>query len=168
MVRDTPVSAKHGKAETHSMPNARMNCFADTMLLVYAIDPSNPRKQRVAADLLRTIAAADMLVLSAQSLNEFYRVTTDRRGLLSRGQARAEVHRLSPYCRAPYNLEVTQLAWRIQDQSGFSWWDCMLLASASLANCTRFFSEDLQHERDVGGLTILDPFQLDPNSLLSR
>ena len=76
------------------MPNERRNCFVDTTLLVYAIDPSNPRKQRIAADLLRAVATADTLVLSPQSLNECYRVATDRRGLLSRKAARSEVVRL--------------------------------------------------------------------------
>jgi len=145
------------------MPNARMNCFVDTTLLVYAIDPSNPEKQHVAADLLRAVARAGTLVLSAQSLNEFYRVTTDRRGLLSRGEARAEVARLEPFCTAPYDFDVTQHAWRIQDQHGFSWWDCVLLASASRAGCNVFFSEDLQHGRRVEGLTIINPFQAGPD-----
>jgi predicted nucleic acid-binding protein len=150
------------------MPNAKMNCFVDTTLLVYAIDPSNPQKRQVAADLLRITARAGTLVLSPQSLNEFYRVATDRRRLLSRAQARQEVHRLTPFCSAPYSLDVTELAWQIQDRHGFSWWDCVLVASAVLAECTVFFSEDLQHERDVENLTIVDPFRLDPNSLLSR
>jgi predicted nucleic acid-binding protein len=109
--------------------------------------------------LLRTVATAGTLVLSAQSLNEFYRVATDRRGLLSQAQARREVLRLVPFCSAPYNVEVTKLAWRIQDQHGFSWWDCVLLASACLADCGVFFSEDLQHERGIDGLTIINPFR---------
>ena len=145
------------------MPNARRNCFVDTMLLVYAIYPSNPQKQRVAADLLRTVARAGTLVLSAQSLYEFYRVTTERRDLLTRDEARAEVARLKPFCTAPYDFNVTQLAWRIQDQHGFSWWDCVLLASACFADCTVFFSEDLQHRRMVEGLTVINPFQSGPD-----
>jgi predicted nucleic acid-binding protein len=141
------------------MPNERRNCFVDTTLLVYAIDPSNPQKQRIAADLLRAVARADTLVLSAQSLNEFYRVATDRRGLLSREEARAEVARLESFCTAPYDFDVTQYAWRIQDQHAFSWWDCVSLASACRAQCRVFFSEDLQHGRRIDGLTIIDPFR---------
>jgi predicted nucleic acid-binding protein len=145
------------------MPNARMNCFVDTMLLVYAIDPGNPPKQQLAADLLRAIVRDGTLVLSAQSLNEFYRVATDRRSLLSREEARADVTRLARFCTAPYNFDVTRDAWRIQDEHGFSYWDCVLLASASLAACNVFFSEDLQHERRVDGLTIIDPFKTSGN-----
>jgi predicted nucleic acid-binding protein len=145
------------------MPNARTNCFVDTTLLVYAVDPGEPEKQQVAANLLRMVARAGMLVLSAQSLNEFYRVTTDRRGLFGRGEARAEIARLASFCTAPYNFEVTQYAWRIQDRHGFAWWDCVLLASASLADCGVFFSEDLQHGRRVDHLTIVNPFRARPD-----
>ena len=141
------------------MPNVRMNCFVDTTLLVYAIDPADRKKQLIAADLLRTVARAGTLVLSPQSLNEFYRVVTDRRGLLSQREARTEVGRLLPFCTAPYDYDVTQLAWRIQDQHGFSWWDCVLLASGCLAGCGAFFSEDLQPDRRVGEMTIINPFQ---------
>jgi predicted nucleic acid-binding protein len=145
------------------MPNERRNCFIDTMLLVYAKDPSSPQRQLIAADLLRTVARAGTLVLSAQSLNEFYRVTTDRRGLLTRDEARAEVTRLEQFCTAPYDFEVTQLAWRIQDRHGFSWWDCVLLASAVHAGCSVFFSEDLQAGRRIESLTIINPFQTGPD-----
>ncbi len=44
----------------------------------------------------------------------------------------------------------------------------MLLASASLARCDLFFSEDMQHEQTVEGLTILNPFKLAPDFQLSR
>lgn len=149
------------------MPNARMNCFVDTMLFVYAIDPSDQEKQQVAADLLRAVTRADTLVLSPQSLNEFYRVATGRRGLLSRREARVEIEKLRLFCTAPYDFAVTQRAWQIQDRHGFSWWDCVLLASAQLAECRVFFSEDMQHERRIDDLTITIPFITGPRAFLS-
>jgi predicted nucleic acid-binding protein len=133
------------------------------MLLVYAVDPENPAKQRVAADLLRAVARDATLVLSAQSLNEFYRVSTERRGLLDRKAARAEIRKLEEFCVAPYDIDAAHLAWRIQDEHRFSFWDCVLLASASIARCDVFLSEDLQHERRIGGMTILNPFLVNPD-----
>ncbi len=150
------------------MPNARTSCFVDTNLLIYSIDPQETERRRVAGDLLTNLADTDTLVLSPQSLNECYRALTERRGLLPRNAARAYIVYLHRFCTAPYDFDVTQHAWRIQDQHGFSWWDCMLLASASLAGCELFFSEDMQHERTVDGLTILNPFQLSPNFPFAR
>jgi predicted nucleic acid-binding protein len=70
---------------------------------------------------------------------------------------------LSGFCTAPYDFETARLAWAIGDRHGYGWWDCMLLASASLARCGLFFSEDMQHEHRVSDMTIVSPFKLDPN-----
>ena len=146
------------------MPNARTSCFVDTNLLIYSLDPQEGERRQVAGDLLTSLANTDTLVLSPQSLNECYRALTERRGLLSRQAARAYVVYLHRFCTAPYDFDVTQRAWRIQDQHGFSWWDCVLLASACFADCTVFFSEDLQHGRRIEGLTIINPFQAGPDA----
>ena len=150
------------------MPNGKMSCFADTNLIVYTIDPNEPRKRRQAKDFLNRIIDLHTLVLSPQSLNECYRVVTERRGLMPIDKARLFVYSLTEFCTAAYDFDVTKVAWRIQDRYAFGWWDCMLLASASLARCDLFFSEDMQHEQTVEGLTILNPFRLAPDFQLSR
>jgi predicted nucleic acid-binding protein len=150
------------------MPNGKMSCFVDTNLIVYTIDPNEPEKRRRTKDFLNQIIKRHTLVLSPQSINECYRVVTERRGLMPRNEARLFVYALTEFCTAGYDFEVTQAAWQIQDEHGFSWWDCVLLASASRAGCDLFLSEDLQHNRRVDGLTILDPFKLDADFQLSR
>jgi predicted nucleic acid-binding protein len=150
------------------MPNGKMSCFADTNLIVYTVDPDEPEKRRHSKDLLNQIINRHSLVLSPQSLNECYRVVTEKRGLMPRNEAQLFVFALSEFCLAPYDFDVTQKAWQIQDRNGFGWWDCTLLASALFARCDIFLSEDMQHERTVDGLTILNPFKLDPNFQLSR
>jgi|HubBroStandDraft_6_1064221.scaffolds.fasta_scaffold941224_2 predicted nucleic acid-binding protein len=150
------------------MPNGKMSCFADTNLIVYTVDPDEPEKRRHSKDLLNQIINRHSLVLSPQSLNECYRVVTEKRGLMPRNEAQLFVFALSEFCLAPYDFDVTQKAWQIQDRNGFGWWDCTLLASALFARCDIFLSEDMQHERTVDSLTILNPFKLDPNFQLSR
>ena len=150
------------------MPNGKTNCFADTNLLVYVADEGEPEKRPRVRDLLAQIIKRHILVLSPQSLNECYLVVAEKRGLMSRNDARRFVAAWRPHCTAPYDFNVTQQAWQIQDRHGFNWWDCMLLASASLAGCQLFLSEDMQHEQKVAGMTIVSPFKLDPNSVLVR
>jgi predicted nucleic acid-binding protein len=150
------------------MPNVRTSCFVDTNLLIYSIDPQEKERRRVAADLLKSLANTGSLVLSPQSLNECYRALTERRGLVPRNTAKAYVVYLQSFCTAPYDFDATQRAWRIQDRHGFSWWDCVLLASALLTGCGLFFSEDMQHEHEIDGMTILNPFKVDPAAILSR
>jgi predicted nucleic acid-binding protein len=93
---------------------------------------------------------------------------TEKRGLMPRNEARLLVWAWSEFCTAPYDFNVTQRAWQFQDQLGFNWWDCMLLASASQARCDLFLSEDMRHEQSVAGLTILNPFKLALNFDFSR
>ena len=145
------------------MPSERTSCFVDTNLLIYSLDPQETERRHAAGILLKNLVDTNTLVLSPQSLNECYRALTERRDLLSRNAARAYVISLLRFCTAPYNFEVTRRAWQIQEQHRFGWWDTMLLASASLAHCSVFFSEDMQHQRAVDGLTILNPFRLGPN-----
>ena len=148
------------------MPNGKTSCFVDTNLLIYSLDPQEGERRRLAGDLLKNLADTGRLVLSPQSLNECYRALTERRGF-PRSDARVYVIYLDRFCTAPYDFDVTQHAWRIQDRHGFGWWDSMLVASASIARCTLFFSEDMQHGRAVDGLTILNPFRTDPGFQLS-
>lgn len=143
------------------MANAKTNCFVDTNMLVYAIDPDEAEKRARVVDLLREIVKSHTLVLSPQSLNECYRVLTDRRRIVPRSQARRYVSSYAPFCIAPSGFGVTRRAWDIQDATGYSWWDCMLLSSALLAGCGVFWSEDMQHGRKLDTMTILSPFEPD-------
>jgi predicted nucleic acid-binding protein len=61
---------------------------------------------------------------------------------------------------------VTRAAWRIEDESSCRFFDCLLIASALHAGCTHFLSEDLQHERQINELTILNPFITSPHDFL--
>ena len=150
------------------MANGKKNCFVDTNLLVYAIDRTVPAKQGLAADLLKRIVSEHTLVLSPQSLNECYHVVAIRRRMASVAEAQRFLWSLSDFCTAPYDFTTTQLAWAIGHRHRFGWWDCTLLASALLAKCDLFLSEDMQHERKIERMTILNPFKLSPNFELSR
>jgi predicted nucleic acid-binding protein len=142
------------------MPNGRTSCFVDTNVIVYTVDPGAPEKRSIATSLLRRTIKNRTLVLSLQSLNEWYHVVTDKRRLMGRDAARNFVSDLNPLCKAPLNSMVMQRAWQIQDAAGYSIWDCLLLASASLAGCGLFLSEDLQHDRQIMNVKILNPFAL--------
>lgn len=140
------------------MPNTKSVLFLDTNLLVYALDNTDQVKRKKIGGLMASAMATGTLVLSPQSLNELYRVITDRLKLAARDDARRIVENFIPFCTAPLDSETTRLAWTVQDQTGFSWWDCVLLASAIRADCERFLTEDLQSGRVLFGMTILNPF----------
>ena len=132
--------------------------FVDTNILIYALDPSDPEKRQVSADLLRQTIKSRTLALSPQSLNEAYRVLTQRRRLMPMEQARGYIRTLAPWAIAPLDATTTERAFAVQDEVGASWWDCLMLASAVQAECRLFASEDLQDGREIGGMRIANPF----------
>ncbi len=148
------------------MASAPMSCFVDTNVLIHAIDERSASKQERAAHWLRELGSRDALVLSPQSLNEFYVVGSRKIGV-PRDKLRERIWRLARWTTAPLDVEASREAWLIEDQTGYHFWDCLLLASASFAGCRVFLSEDLQHEHRIGPMTIINPFVVAPSEILS-
>jgi predicted nucleic acid-binding protein len=143
-----------------------MSWFVDTNVLIYAIDSRSPEKKERADLWLRELGHRNLVVLSPQSLNEFYSVATVRIGLPRNTATRQRTEQLARWCTAPLDTEVTRAAWRIEDETGYRFFDCLLIASALSASCAFFLSEDLQHERRIGELTILNPFLISLHEFL--
>lgn len=133
--------------------------FFDTNVLVYAVDPQTRPKRDRAADLIRRAIGRGEFVVSPQTLNECYRVLTDKRRVVAKDAARRFVTEFMPFCSAPLDATTTGLAFEVQDVLGASWFDCTMVASALQARCRAFLTEDLQHGRTLGGLTIVHPFE---------
>jgi len=69
----------------------------------------------------------------------------------------------------PLEISTTliQACWDIQDQYHYSWWDSLVITSAQFLNCNYLISEDMQHEQCLGDLTIINPFLVDLDKLVS-
>lgn len=143
-----------------------MNCFVDTNVLVYAIDERTPPKRERASEWLRELSDRRAIVLSPQSLNEFYMAARIKLGIKADKVLRDRAWGLSPWCIAPLDAGTCAAAWDIEDETGYRYWDCLLLASASRSDCEIFLSEDMQQGRRIGPLTIVNPFKTAPADIL--
>jgi predicted nucleic acid-binding protein len=142
--------------------------FLDTNILIYALDPKDPVKRSVSADLLRTTINTHTLTLSPQSLNECYRVLTQRQRLMPVEATRGYLRTLAPWAIAPLDAGTTERAWAVQDKTKFSWWDSLMLAAALRADCRLFISEDMHDIGDIDGMRIASPFTANFARLLAR
>ena len=140
----------------------------DTNVLIYALDPDEPGKRKVSADLLRMTISNHTLTLSPQSLNEAYRVLTQRRVTMPAAAVRSFLSTLAPWAIAPLDAETTKRAWAVQDETKYSWWDCLMLAAALRAGCRLFVSEDLADGMTVSGMRIANPFTAEFTGTLSK
>ncbi len=130
-----------------------MRTFGDTNIVVYA----NSRDPKAAE---ARVALKQVQVISVQVLNEFANVA--RRRLQS---SIAEITAISRDLREAFEIKPVTIgmhdaALDICDRYGFGFYDSLILATALDADCTRLYSEDLQHNQLIDNrLRIVNPFR---------
>ncbi len=139
----------------------------DTNILVYAIDTQAGERHHVALDLVRRSSGRDCIV-TLQALAELFRALTGK-------------HRVSPIKAAEivqgwrdavpvFAADESCLADAMDAVAAHSWsfWDAMIWATAKRAGCRLLVSEDSQHGRTLGGVTIINPFMTPQSPLLAE
>ena len=134
--------------------------FLDTNIFVYSFDQSATAKARKAAQLIRKALTTQKGVISYQVVQEFFNVAL-RRFSQPMQAADAEQY-LSTVFRPLLGVHSSPAlyaeALHLQAQSGFSWYDSLIVSSAIQARCDLLFTEDLQHGQRFGTLHIENPF----------
>ncbi|RZM97615.1 VapC toxin family PIN domain ribonuclease [Bradyrhizobium genosp. SA-3] len=127
-----------------------MSAFFDSNILIYAYS-TDTKRQRA----LNTIAGGG--VISAQVLNEFTNVLRKKQDW---PMIEAAVQSLR--FRFPDILPLTShthaAALALASGHTLAFYDALIVATAVEAGCDTLYSEDLQHGRSIGGLTIVNPF----------
>jgi predicted nucleic acid-binding protein len=133
--------------------------FLDTNILLYAISPSaEEAEKRAQADaLLQQEGGA----LSVQVLQEFYVQATrpTRAGKLPHDLAVGLIRTWHRFHVQDVTVAIVEAALEIKAAYGFSYWDSAIIAAARALGCTRLYSEDMSHGREIEGITILNPFR---------
>jgi predicted nucleic acid-binding protein len=130
--------------------------FLDTNILVYAFDRDEPSKR---ARSLAILSGDDELVLSTQVLQEFYvAVTRKLKRPLSEADAEAAVRELVRLEVVGVDTTMVLDAIVTHRAHSLSFWDALIVRSASAAGCDRLFSEDMQHGRDLHSVRIENPY----------
>jgi predicted nucleic acid-binding protein len=130
--------------------------FVDTNVLVYAFDRDEPVKRKRS---LAILAADDELVLSTQVLQEFYvTVTRKLKRPLSEADAETAVRDLAQLEIAAVDTTLVLQAITTSRTHVLSFWDALIVCSAAAAGCVRLLSEDMQHDREIAGLRIENPY----------
>jgi len=139
----------------------RQKEFLDTNILVYTFDSSAAAK-RVKARAIVAQALEDGLgAISYQVVQEFLNVATRK---FAQPMAPSEAQRyltrvLMPLCEVFPDSSLYSLALSISAEAGISFYDALIVASATAAGCGRLLMEDLQHGRRIGGVEIQNPFR---------
>lgn len=142
-----------------------MESLADTNILVYAFDPRDPVKQRIARERLRFGLARNALVLPHQAVVEFVAAVSRPRvelvgaPLLPPDLARLEAETLMVQFPVLYpTADVLTMALRGAAAYGLSWFDAHLWAYAEVFGIPEILSEDFEHGRHYGSVRVSNPF----------
>lgn len=134
--------------------------FLDTNILVYSFDARTPEKQQIARQLIETALSTQQGMISSQVVQEFLHVSQRKfvRPLTSADAIRYINTVLRPLCRHFPTIGFYERTILLQDETGYGFYDSMILMAAIHADCQLLLSEDLQNGRNVRGVTILNPF----------
>jgi predicted nucleic acid-binding protein len=137
--------------------------LVDTNVLVYVFDPADPRKQRMASELLERGLKEDTLRVPHQAVVEFVATVTRPRGsglpLLSKAAAFREAEEILAQFVILYpNEVVVRTALRGAAAYQLSWYDAHMWAYAEYYGLTELLSEDFEHGRLYGTVRAVNPF----------
>jgi predicted nucleic acid-binding protein len=134
--------------------------FLDTNIFVYSFDERHQTKRRKAQALIERALADQTGVVSFQVIQEFFNVALRKFSMpFSVHDCKAYLDRvLSPLCDIFPSMRLYRLALDTQEETGWSFYDALIVASAIEGGCETIYSEDLQRGRSLAGVTIQNPF----------
>lgn len=130
----------------------------DTNILIYAeLEPESDKGQR-AADLILCVSSDG--VIPVQALGEYLHFVR-RRAPLALGDAMQQAAIYSATFLAPATTsEIIGAAAELARVHHMQLWDAVVCAASAAAGAKVLLSEDMQDGRVVGGLRIVNPFEL--------
>ena len=136
------------------------NYFIDTNIFVYSFDDSQPQKRDIALALIANALQTESGIISWQVVQEFLNVATRKfKTPLSGEDAKLYLQKvLNPLCMIFPGSELYGNALEIMGQTGYSFYDSLILAGAKSGGCTILYSEDLQNGQLIDGVRIVNPF----------
>lgn len=133
--------------------------FCDTNILVYAYDRSAGEKRTTAKRLVEGLWESGRGAVSLQVLQEFFTTLT---------------RKVSPPVPPPAARRIVEdlATWRVYEPArtelfaaidasiewGISFWDAMILVTASRSDAKVLWSEDLNDGQEYGGVVVRNPF----------
>lgn len=131
--------------------------FLDTNILIYSVDRADSAKQDVAISTIERHAREKTGVLSTQVLQEFYSAATRKLGIEPL-EARQLVRDFRIFDTVQVTPELIEEGINCSILNRISFWDGLIVASASIARCSEILSEDLADGQAIQGVRVRNPF----------
>ncbi len=134
--------------------------FIDSNIFIYLFDETDAHKRTIAEQLLRTGLETRSARISHQVVQETLNVLTRKLSppMEPENAQRFLEHILAPLWQIMPTLGLYRRSLAIQSGYGLSFYDSLIVAAALEAECTRLYTEDMQHGQKIDGLVIENPF----------
>ena len=134
--------------------------FLDTNILVYAHTANEPHKQPVAAALIADALRTHRGVISTQVVQEFLNLATRHaRPVFSLPEAAEYLNKvLWPLCAYFPSREFYERALQVRVETGYAFYDALIVTAAIESGCRVLYTEDLQHGRIIQSVRVVNPF----------
>ncbi|MCL2301460.1 MAG: PIN domain-containing protein [Firmicutes bacterium] len=129
--------------------------FLDTNILLYVYSDEEEKKQ-----ISKQIFREQNCLTCMRALNEFCNVCLKKWKFSRKGIAEA-IEQITKACAvSPVSINTMLHALLIHERYGYSYYDCVMLASALENGCTIIYTEDLAAGQMIENrLLILNPFK---------
>jgi predicted nucleic acid-binding protein len=132
----------------------------DINILIYSIDAHDPGKRRCALQLLESLPASET-IMPWQVACEVAAVI---RSIVLAGKFRGDYVEAVSALRSCFPVVLPQISaldrsLQIQIRDQVSPWDALLIAACADAGVTRLFTEDMQGQPVIEGVTFENPFK---------
>jgi len=136
--------------------------FLDTNIFVYSFDQSQPEKMEKARAIIDDALQKSSGIISYQVIQEFINVATRKFAVPLKLKDVKEYLRLvlNPLCQVYPDLELYETSLDLQNETGYSFYDSLILSAALHGGCSVIYSEDLRSWQYVHSLRIVNPFDL--------
>jgi len=134
--------------------------FLDTNVLIYTFDSSAPGKCSLAREWVRAGLKNQRGVIGTQVVQEFLSVALSK---FSRPMGVSEARDylrgvLHPLCQHVPSAACFDHALLIKEETGYSWYDALIVTAAIETGCKWLITEDMDHGRAIRSVTIHNPF----------
>lgn len=142
------------------MNSTKDKFFIDTNIIIYLFDRSNEKKFAIAKELVKRALESGNGIISFQVIQEFCNVALKKfEKPLSSGHCKTFINRyLFPLCGVFPGMELYNAALDIKDNTGYGFYDSMIIAAAMNSNCNVLYTEDMQDGHTIQGIKIKNPF----------
>lgn len=130
--------------------------FIDTNIVIYLFSDDVKKKE-----ISKSILSNEYGVISFQVIQEFCNVAL-RKFIepMTINECKQFINDfLNPICRVYPNIDLYNHALDIKDETGYSFYDCLMIAGAYVSGCKILYSEDLQSNHQIRNIKIVNPYK---------